>query len=116
MPLHADLPEFRSPHDRESGSEQPADAVRLRSDFQRAFRLATTGEREADLTTLRAMVSAFVRQARARGDPPERVLSTLKRLAIDSDDALHRRLETPEQRAVRDVIFGWFLDEYYGSP
>lgn len=89
------------------------DAGDLRSLFQRAFLGEMRVESDDDLAPLRTMVCAYVREARAQGDPPERVLAALKHVTINSVEALYPRQELPEQRVLRETLFRWFLDEYY---
>ncbi len=97
----------------DSGSGGLPAPTELSALFLRAFREVAGSESDASVGSLRVRVCAFVREARERGDPPERVLAALKRTTIDAIDPLYFRGESPEQRGLRETLFRWFLDEYY---
>ena len=64
------------------------------------------------IAPLRVYVCEFVRDAKARGEPPEQVIRALK------EQTTRAVLEiVPRQREVMllDAIFEWCLDEYYGA-
>src|SRR5215217_7825419 len=107
------MSEHEPPSHEGVGSDGRDDAE-LRALFQRAYLLAAAHDGDVDPAGLRAAVCAFVRGAKARHDPPERVLAALKSLTIDGVDPLYRRGETPTQRVLHESVFRWFLDEYYG--
>ena len=92
-----------------SDESPPGDDV-LRALFLGAFDAGARGT-QADLVPLRTSVAAFVRAAKARGDPPERAIVALKRATVETV-AWHGGTE--HQHALRESLFLWCLDEYYG--
>lgn len=65
-----------------------------------------------DLSPLRAFVSDFVRTAKSRGDPSERVIRALKQLTTA---AIFELAPPKAKQQLLDDIFGWCLDDYYGA-
>jgi hypothetical protein len=84
---------------------------RLRARFVQSFRTAAHTD-VVESSALQASVCAFVRAAKARGEPPQRVIVALKRLTTAGVDDWFR--VNREQQRLRDSIIRWCLDEYYG--
>lgn len=82
----------------------------LRATFALDIRSAA-GREPVDVSTLQSLVCSFVRAAKERGEPPERVIAKLKALTIGRGDL---RYATLQQQQLRDSILRWCLDEYYG--
>lgn len=86
-------------------------ATDLRAAFAEAFRTAARST-SVDVSRVRALVYAYVRAAKARGNPPERVIIALKELTIAD---VHWYLASAQQLVLREQVIRWCLDEYYGA-
>ncbi|MEO7963593.1 MAG: hypothetical protein ABIT38_06745 [Gemmatimonadaceae bacterium] len=64
------------------------------------------------IAPLRTFVCAFVRDAKARGEPSERVIRQVKSMTTRAVAELAPR---EHEAILLEAIFQWCLDEYYGT-
>jgi hypothetical protein len=66
--------------------------------------------RGADLQALHAAVTRFVVHCRDRGEPIERVITTLKHII---SEAVRGNVEVTAVNAINKHLLDWVLDAYY---
>lgn len=110
------IPQKSEPHvQNDVQSREPAPhgtdgAHSLTATFVKAYQ-AAGGKAVIDLAALQSAVCAFVRSAKERGDPPQRVIVALKALTMQVVDW---RQASPQQQALREAVIRLCLDEFYG--
>jgi len=103
--------------DSKAGRERRAFVRLVRSNTGTAAWAADSEERaahqpdaDAALLTLREAVEGYVRSRRLDGDPPERMLVTLKATVRDAPaDGMH----DDDRLLFMDVIVQWGIEEYF---